>query len=368
MSLATKICIDPGHSRNTAGKRAGSNPTYYEYLSNRNVAKRLRKMLEASGFDCIYSCDLDDVADKSLAARANTAVMMHCDMYISIHSNAGAESARGTETFVHNDSTSSIAPANLIQSYLVKELGTKNRGLKKANFGVLRGTYKSMYSLLTEGEFYTNTEARKWMLTADYEIRYARGVAKGVCAFYEVPFRTGEEINIPAPVTDVKPVVTTPDVGASIVRVKVAETWVYSSPNWDSKQFKVKEAEAFTVMEKVKVGNEYMYKLKSGLYITADENEVELDGKVALVVSPSPTTPSEPAPIRPYPNKLFRLTSPYMKDGTGESDIEAIQRAVDVKPDGVYGPNTEKAVRAYQKNQGLTADGIVGRDTWNRMF
>lgn len=73
--------------------------------------------------------------------------------------------------------------------------------------------------------------------------------------------------------------------------------------------------------------------------------------------------------IRPYPEgKIFKLNNPYMRDGKGETDIQAIQRAVGVNPDGVYGPITEKAVRAYQNRMGLKVDGIVGQKTWNVLF
>ena len=33
-------------------------------------------------------------------------------------------------------------------------------------------------------------------------------------------------------------------------------------------------------------------------------------------------------------------------------------------PDGSFGPNTEKAVRAYQSDRGVGVDGIVGDRTW----
>jgi hypothetical protein len=38
------------------------------------------------------------------------------------------------------------------------------------------------------------------------------------------------------------------------------------------------------------------------------------------------------------------------------------------EPDGKYGSATEKAVLAFQKDRGLTVDGIVGQQTWNAIF
>jgi hypothetical protein len=38
------------------------------------------------------------------------------------------------------------------------------------------------------------------------------------------------------------------------------------------------------------------------------------------------------------------------------------------EPDGKYGAATEKAVTAFQKDRGLTVDGIVGQQTWNAVF
>lgn len=45
-----------------------------------------------------------------------------------------------------------------------------------------------------------------------------------------------------------------------------------------------------------------------------------------------------------------------------------IQRGYDLQPygaDGKYGTKTENAVKAFQKDNGLTADGICGKNTWS---
>lgn len=38
-----------------------------------------------------------------------------------------------------------------------------------------------------------------------------------------------------------------------------------------------------------------------------------------------------------------------------------------VAVDGIFGPNTEAAVKAFQQGNGLAADGIVGPQTWPKL-
>ncbi|MDP4551052.1 peptidoglycan-binding protein [Alkalihalobacillus macyae] len=66
-------------------------------------------------------------------------------------------------------------------------------------------------------------------------------------------------------------------------------------------------------------------------------------------------------PVRPYPGS-------YVMIGDRGKDVEAIQRGVNVTPDGIFGPNTESAVKRYQARKGLSVDGIVGPATWNMLF
>jgi peptidoglycan hydrolase-like protein with peptidoglycan-binding domain len=39
-----------------------------------------------------------------------------------------------------------------------------------------------------------------------------------------------------------------------------------------------------------------------------------------------------------------------------------------VAVDGIFGPQTESAVKAFQQSRGLAADGIVGPQTWPRLI
>jgi N-acetylmuramoyl-L-alanine amidase len=37
-------------------------------------------------------------------------------------------------------------------------------------------------------------------------------------------------------------------------------------------------------------------------------------------------------------------------------------------PDGIFGKMTDSAVRRFQQNNGLEADGYVGPKTWGKLF
>jgi len=70
-----------------------------------------------------------------------------------------------------------------------------------------------------------------------------------------------------------------------------------------------------------------------------------------------------------YASRYLRLMSPFM---TGPDVSVLQQRLKEVgyyqgTVDGIYGPMTDQAVRAFQTQAGLTVDGIVGPATWNAL-
>lgn len=73
----------------------------------------------------------------------------------------------------------------------------------------------------------------------------------------------------------------------------------------------------------------------------------------------------------PFPTK--RVLRPVLKRGSTGEDVEVLQRNLtqlmfyDGAIDGKFGTETENAVKAFQANNRLTADGIVGPDTWSAL-
>ena len=75
---------------------------------------------------------------------------------------------------------------------------------------------------------------------------------------------------------------------------------------------------------------------------------------------------------------IDRIYSTSLRRGSRGNEVKLIQyllkylsffknRLPSIDADGIFGPATENAVKAFQSEYGLTADGIVGRDTWNRL-
>ncbi|MDE6022633.1 MAG: N-acetylmuramoyl-L-alanine amidase [Muribaculaceae bacterium] len=52
-----------------------------------------------------------------------------------------------------------------------------------------------------------------------------------------------------------------------------------------------------------------------------------------------------------------------LKLGSRGKDVKILQTALSCIPDGIFGPITQEAVTSFQKEHGLTADGIAGPKT-----
>jgi hypothetical protein len=71
--------------------------------------------------------------------------------------------------------------------------------------------------------------------------------------------------------------------------------------------------------------------------------------------------------VKEVQQKLIIFGYSGTTSGSITTDIEACEGDVE-KCDGVYGPTTKEMVKQYQKDNGLSVDGIVGQQTYNSMF
>ena len=64
---------------------------------------------------------------------------------------------------------------------------------------------------------------------------------------------------------------------------------------------------------------------------------------------------------------------PLVRKGDQQHPVKTLQhllraRGHSVAVDGIFGPNTDAAVRAFQQQKGLAVDGIVGPNTWSALI
>jgi len=177
-----KVALDAGHgaSRGHPFSGAHGNGLIEDDLALDFVA-RIGHHLREAGYDTVII--RPDAKLVALATRGKRAIDTHCDLFLSIHLNAGPASATGAEAFVaEGDSRSRILAERLVDA--VSKHGMTNRGVKWdsqsqcSRLRVLRDTYRHMPAVLLEIGFLTNAHDAK--LLADKHFREA--VAEQIAA------------------------------------------------------------------------------------------------------------------------------------------------------------------------------------------
>lgn len=189
-----KILIEPGHGgldQNgkyvTAGKRMVKDGiVFYEGVNNRRVGKAIVEACLDKGLDAQLL--FDDWRDMSLGTRVALANSIYFQnnkkvLLISIHSDAAGNgkewhSASGITTFIFDNAGKlSQRYANVIHNELICELDglTKNRGVRRANFQILRET--ACPAMLLELGFHTNKEEVQKMLTDEWLQKVVKAIS-----------------------------------------------------------------------------------------------------------------------------------------------------------------------------------------------
>jgi N-acetylmuramoyl-L-alanine amidase len=181
-----KIVLDAGHGPNTPGKRSPDG-SLREYQFNSAVARYVADALlhGYEGVDILLT-HADD-RDVPLKERTDKANAWKADLFVSIHANAagdgGWNSAQGIETFVYDTRPpAAVALANAVQRQLIRATGRPDRGVKSANFHVLRET--RMTAILIECGFMTNREECELLKSDEYRRKCAEAIVAGIVETY----------------------------------------------------------------------------------------------------------------------------------------------------------------------------------------
>lgn len=173
------ITIDAGHGGSDTGAEVKE---CSEKMLCLMTALMVKKKLNDRGYKVVLTRVNDTYV--SLHQRASIATKSKSDLFVSIHFNSAPSSkASGIEVFVPRTSKASrkkeckALAASVIAS-TKKQSGSSSRGIKEANFMVLKET--KMPAILFEGGFITSSEERKKLLNPKYLEKLASGISEGI--------------------------------------------------------------------------------------------------------------------------------------------------------------------------------------------
>jgi N-acetylmuramoyl-L-alanine amidase len=175
-----KIMLDAGHDINTAGKRVTG---MREFEFNKAVVELLAAELgKYENVSTHLSHNLSDGVDTALKVRTDLANQLKVNAFISIHADAfSSSSANGETVFIYTSTgASTLNLANAINAELKADTTIANRGVRRADFHVLRET--AMDAVLIECGFMTNASDLAKLKSSSYRavcaVRIANGIAK----------------------------------------------------------------------------------------------------------------------------------------------------------------------------------------------
>lgn len=154
------IVIDIGHG----GGDPGAIGKYTNEKDNvLKVGLRLKTLLEQSGHTVKLTRSTDVYL--TLGRRSQLANQWKADFFISLHNNSAKnKQASGFETFIYNGKVSAktIQLQKYVHRAISNELKIRDRGMKRANFAVLRTTEAP--AVLIEYAFISNDDDEKILM------------------------------------------------------------------------------------------------------------------------------------------------------------------------------------------------------------
>ena len=169
------VVLDPGHP--PIGARGPSG--LWEPVATLAVAQRAKALLEQAGATVLMT--RTDSSPVDLFPRTRVAEQHDADVLVSIHANALPD---GVNPFVNNGTSvyyfhpRSAALARALDRALVAELGIRDLGMGRGDYALVRNPW--MPSALTEGLFMMIPEQEAMLGSPEGQLRYARGVVRGI--------------------------------------------------------------------------------------------------------------------------------------------------------------------------------------------
>lgn len=247
-----KVAIDAGHGFNTPGKRTPDGEREWSF-NDKVVRAFIEAMNQYEGVTVKRFDDPTGKTDVPLNTRTNGANSWGANIFISYHHNANTGkwgTWTGSETFTYLGSQpSSEKLAACVHPEIVKAYGLKDRGLKKANFHIVRET--KMPAILVEGGYMDSTTDIK-KLRSDQVLKNAGyGMAAGVAKYAGLK----KKANATTPTTS-QPTPTVNPYQIGVATINVDNLNVYKGPGAN-----------YQVIGKLARGKAYKaYDLQNGWY------------------------------------------------------------------------------------------------------
>jgi N-acetylmuramoyl-L-alanine amidase len=178
------VVVDPGHGGTKPGALgvdAKSGEVCCEKDITLDLGLRLERLLAAEGAQVLMTRNAD--TDVGLRQRADLANQAKADVFVSLHCNSCNDPNTLDGTMVFFDHPDSVRLAQLTHDELIGALGTADKGVRNANFAVIRRT--RMPGILVEVAFINHEGDRERLLNVGFRERAARAILQGVIRFFD---------------------------------------------------------------------------------------------------------------------------------------------------------------------------------------
>jgi N-acetylmuramoyl-L-alanine amidase len=173
------VAIDPGHGGRDPGAIGPTGLREADVVLD--ISRRVRDLLTRDGLRAVMIRE-DDVTVE-LADRPRLAREAGASIYVSIHANAnGRATVNGSETYYLTPQ--SLVLAQMIQDELGIVLQLPSRGIKTANFLVLRDS--GIPSVLVETAFISNADDEARLRNPAFRQALAAAIHRGIMRFLAV--------------------------------------------------------------------------------------------------------------------------------------------------------------------------------------